>query len=120
MTEYRMDSELERYANATHEVGHEVVTCCLKYDGTSKDGVATTIVKVSGDENLDPVFRNALAELTGRNLHCVDFLGLTTVPNKAVARLMENLSEATEKGAAFFLPAGRRHRAKCGPRTCAG
>jgi hypothetical protein len=100
-----MESELERYASATHDLGHDVVACVLKYDGTSAEGTGTTIVKIARDENIDCVFRNAMSQLAGHDLHCRDFLALTTVPNRAVARLMEALSESGEKAAAFLIAA---------------
>lgn len=102
MAEKRMVTELESYAVATHEVGHEIVACCLHYEGTGAIS-PTMLVKVSRDEFINPVFRNALAELASGDLQRVNFWGQTTVPNKSVARLLENLSEAGERAVAFLI-----------------
>jgi hypothetical protein len=44
-----------------------------------------------------------MATLASNNAYCVKFLATTTVPNKSIARLMENLSECREKRVAFLI-----------------
>jgi hypothetical protein len=103
MSKSKMVSELEKYADATHEVGHDIVACVVSPAEAGWNALASLVVKIADKENSDAVFRNAVATLGSSNAAFTKFLAITTVPNKSVARLMENLSESGEKSVAFLI-----------------
>src|SRR5579862_1393933 len=103
MSKSKMETEIEKYADATHEVGHDIVACVISPDESGGNGLGSVVVKIADKANRDATFRNAVTTLGSSTAAFTRFLAITTVPNKSVARLMENLSESGEKSVAFLI-----------------